>query len=164
VVVPITVATVTPAEGSNGGQGCPQGPSAEIAINRPQVDASIKGALTWANIAAKPGNAGATLFSTHRATKTRANMGIGILPAVAIARRANNQPITSTTGSIKKNAEQLDNDGSIAGCLRHRVSRTDHLRHIVDRRPQHDARGLRIEPKQDADERIKHHRHLSTMH
>src|SRR3954451_349349 len=76
-------------------------PSAEIAISRPQVDASIKGALTWANIEAKPGNAGATLFSTHRATKTRAYMGIGILPAVAVARRAKTQPIISTAGSIK---------------------------------------------------------------
>src|SRR4051794_35725994 len=77
-------------------------PSAEIAVKRAQGDASIKGALTLANIEAKPGNAGATLFNTHSATKTRANMGIGILPAVATARRANNQPITSTNGSIKK--------------------------------------------------------------
>src|SRR3982075_2861623 len=71
-------------------------PSAEIAISKPQLDASIKGPLTCANIEAVLGNADATLFSTHRATKTRANIGIGILPAAATARRANNQPTTST--------------------------------------------------------------------
>src|SRR6476620_3009339 len=82
-------------------------PSAEIAINKPQVDASIKGALISATIEAVAGNADATLFSAQRATKTRANMGIGILAAGATARRANNQPIRRTTGNIKNTRNSL---------------------------------------------------------
>src|SRR5512133_2947091 len=82
-------------------------PSAEIAISKPQLDISIKGPLTCANIEAVLGNADATLFSTQRATKTRANIGIGILPAVATARRANNHPTTSTRGNIRNTRNSL---------------------------------------------------------
>src|SRR6266700_1971883 len=78
-------------------------PSAEIAINRTQVDASINGALIQASMRATVGNGAAILLSAHRATNTSAKTGIGILvAAVATARRANSQPMTRTRGNIRR--------------------------------------------------------------
>src|ERR1700716_2546054 len=83
-------------------------PRAEMAINKPQVDASMRGAFICANIGATAGNVAARLLSPQRATKTSAKTGIGILVAVvATARRANVQPITRTTGSIRKTRNSL---------------------------------------------------------
>src|SRR5262249_29985698 len=81
-------------------------PSAEIAIKSPHVEASINGALINANVGARVG--ATTLLSPHSATKTIAKIGIGMLTAdVATARRANNQPITSTSGNIRKTRNSL---------------------------------------------------------
>src|SRR6516225_1230714 len=83
-------------------------PSAEIAIKSPHVEASINGALINANVGARVGKAATTLLSPHSATKTIAKIGIGMLTAdVATARRANNQPITSTSGNIRKTRNSL---------------------------------------------------------
>src|SRR5215813_13762912 len=83
-------------------------PSAEIAINRPQVDASINGALIQASMRATVGNGAAILLSAHRATNTSAKTGIGILvAAVATARCANSQPMTRTRGNIKRTRNSL---------------------------------------------------------
>src|ERR1700694_538212 len=83
-------------------------PSAEMAISRPQVDASMRGALIWANIGPMVGNAAAILLSPHRATKTSAKTGTGILVAVfEMARRANIQPMMRTVGNIRKTRNSL---------------------------------------------------------
>src|SRR6266699_3474727 len=81
-------------------------PSAEIAINRPQVDASINGALIQASMRATVGNGAAILLSAHRDTNTSAKTGIAILvAAVATARRANSQPMTR--GNIRRTRNSL---------------------------------------------------------
>src|ERR1700738_1627755 len=83
-------------------------PRAEMAISKPQVDASMRGALICANIGAMAGNAAAILLSPHSATKTSAKTGIGMgVAVVAMVRRANVQPMTRTTGNIKKTRNSL---------------------------------------------------------
>src|SRR5262245_64333815 len=95
-VVPTTVATWRQPSAAMAVSEVPS-PSAEMAIRRPQVDASINGALIRANAGVTAGTAAAMLLRTHRATKTSAKTGIGILAAAVVtARRANSQPTTRT--------------------------------------------------------------------
>src|SRR5262245_24955471 len=106
-VVPATVATCRHPSAAIPVSEVPR-PNAEIAINSPHVDASINGGLIQARIDASAGNESALLLSAHRATNTTAKSGIGTLAAVlAMARLANNQPIASTTGNIRKTRNNL---------------------------------------------------------
>src|SRR5260370_33028297 len=106
-VVPITVATWRHPSAAIPLNDVPS-PSADIASNNPQVDASINGALIHASIWANGGIAGAMLFRTHRATKTIAKTGIGILAAAGRTFRcASNQPIAKTTRSQTKTANSM---------------------------------------------------------
>src|SRR5882757_10769663 len=102
IVVPVTVATWRQPRVAIAGSDVPS-PSAAIAINSPQVDASIKGALICAKTGATATHEGAMLFSTQSATKTSAKVGNGIRAASLVTdRRANDHPITSTTGNSRK--------------------------------------------------------------
>ena len=106
-VVPVTVATCRHPSAAIPLNDVPS-PSADIASNNPHVDASINGALIHASIRANGGNAGAMLLRTHKATKTIAKTGIGTLAAVVVTlRRAKNQPIARTSGSMRNTRNSL---------------------------------------------------------
>src|SRR5215813_7044614 len=100
-VVAVTVATCRHPSAAIAGTEVPS-PSAPIATNRPQVEASTSGALISANSGATSPTDMAMLLSTHSATNTSANSGNGIRAASrATDRRANAKPISITTGNSR---------------------------------------------------------------
>src|SRR5262249_5794614 len=106
-VVPTTVALCRQPSAAMAVGDVPR-PSAAIAIRSPQVEASIRGALIVAKAGTRAGKAVATLLSTQTPTKGNARTGTGIFgAALATPRRANNQPMQSTVGNIRKTRNSL---------------------------------------------------------
>src|SRR5205814_674696 len=100
-VAPTTVAACRQPIAAIAGSDVPR-PIALIATSRPQVEASMSGALSCANADAEPGNDKAMLFAIQSATKTSPNTGKGTLAAsLATERCVKNQPITSSTGNSR---------------------------------------------------------------